>query len=54
VADEDVFRDDGYSGASLKRPGLERLRDRAALRALDRVLITAPTGWRATTCTRCC
>ena len=42
VADEDVFRDDGYSGASLKRPGLERLRDRAALRALDRVLNTAP------------
>jgi site-specific DNA recombinase len=42
VAEEDIFRDDGYSGASLKRPGLERLRDRAALRALDRVLITAP------------
>ena len=42
VAAEDIFRDDGYSGASLKRPGLERLRDRAALCALDRVLITAP------------
>jgi site-specific DNA recombinase len=42
VADEDVFRDDGYSGANLRRPGLERLRDRAALRLLDRVLITAP------------
>src|SRR3954452_16945133 len=42
VAAEDIFRDDGYSGASLRRPGLERLRDRAALRALDRVLITAP------------
>jgi len=42
VAEEDIFRDDGYSGASLKRPGLERLRDCAALRALDRVLITAP------------
>ena len=26
--DELVFRDDGYSGASLKRPGLDRLRDR--------------------------
>ena len=26
--DEHVFRDDGYSGASLKRPGLDRLRDR--------------------------
>src|SRR3954471_23750940 len=42
VAAEDIFRDDGYSGASLKRPGLERLRDRAALRALDRVLMTSP------------
>jgi site-specific DNA recombinase len=42
VTTENIFRDDGYSGASLKRPGLERLRDRAALCALDRVLITAP------------
>jgi site-specific DNA recombinase len=42
VAAEDIFRDDGYRGASLKRPGLERLRDRVALRALDRVLMTAP------------
>src|SRR5215211_7948977 len=42
VQAEHVFRDDGYSGASLKRPGLERLRDRAALRELDCVLITAP------------
>ena len=39
---ENVFRDDGYSGASLKRPGLDRLRDRAADRTLDRVLLTAP------------
>jgi site-specific DNA recombinase len=42
VAADDLFRDDGFSGASLKRPGLERLRDRAAARALDIVLITAP------------
>src|SRR3954467_2240564 len=42
VAAEDIFRDDGYSGARLKRPGLERLRDRAALRAFDRGLATAP------------
>jgi site-specific DNA recombinase len=39
---ENVFRDDGYSGASLKRPGLDRLRDRAADRTLDRVLLIAP------------
>jgi len=42
VAPENVFRDDGYSGATLKRPGLERLRDRVAMRELDGILITAP------------
>ena len=39
---DQVFRDDGYSGASLRRPGLDRLRDRTAARSLDLVLITAP------------
>jgi site-specific DNA recombinase len=39
---DQIFRDDGYSGASLRRPGLDRLRDRAADRALDLVVITAP------------
>jgi len=42
LLDESIFRDDGYSGANLNRPGLDRLRDRAAQRELDRVLITAP------------
>jgi site-specific DNA recombinase len=37
-----IFRDDGYSGASLKRPGLDRLRDQAARAAFDLVLITVP------------
>jgi site-specific DNA recombinase len=27
--EEHIFRDDGYSGASLRRPGLDRLRDQA-------------------------
>jgi site-specific DNA recombinase len=40
LADEHVYRDDGYSGATLKRPGLDRLRDRAALAAFECVLIT--------------
>lgn len=40
--EEDIFRDDGYSGSLLKRPGLDRLRDQAAQAAFDRVLITAP------------
>src|SRR5438876_6659975 len=43
VLDEQhVYRDDGYSGASLSRPGLDRLRDHAALADLDVVLVTAP------------
>lgn len=37
-----IFRDDGYSGASLKRPGLDRLRDQIARAAFDVVLLTAP------------
>jgi site-specific DNA recombinase len=37
-----LFRDDGYSGASLKRPGLDRLRDQGAQAHFDRVLMTAP------------
>ncbi len=42
LAADRVFRDDGYSGASLRRPGLDRLRDVAAGARLDRVLITEP------------
>ena len=42
VAEEHIYRDEGYSGATLKRPGLERLRARAALAAIACVVITAP------------
>ncbi|MHC4307890.1 MAG: recombinase family protein, partial [Planctomycetota bacterium] len=42
LADAHLYRDDGYSGTKLNRPGLDRLRDRAALGAFERVLITAP------------
>lgn len=42
VREEHVFRDDGYSGAHWRRPGLDRLRDAVAAAALDRVLVTAP------------
>jgi site-specific DNA recombinase len=37
-----IFRDEGYSGASLKRPGLDLLRDQVAQAVFDLVLITAP------------
>ena len=42
VEEGHIFRDDGYSGAKLSRPGLDALRDQAARAAFDRVLITAP------------
>jgi len=37
-----VYRDDGYSGARIGRPGLDRLRDHAALAELDAVVVAAP------------
>jgi site-specific DNA recombinase len=37
-----IFRDDGYSGATLTRPGLDSLRDKATLAEFELVLITAP------------
>src|SRR5512138_1054848 len=40
--DQHVYRDDGYSGARIGRPGLDRLRDHAALADLGVVLVTAP------------
>lgn len=38
-----IFRDDGYSGASLRRPGLDRLRDQISVATFDRLLITEPS-----------
>jgi len=42
LADEHIYRDDGYRGAKLNRPGLDRQIYRAAFAAFERVLITAP------------
>ena len=42
VPQEWVFEDDGYSGASLIRPGLERVRDLAAEGLIQAVLVYAP------------
>src|SRR5215467_3695432 len=36
------FVDDGYSGYTLARPGLERLRDQAAAGAIDRLYVFDP------------
>ena len=42
VPDEWIFQDEGYSGASLLRPGLERVRDLAAEGQIEAVLAFAP------------
>ena len=42
VPSEWVFEDEGYSGASLVRPGLERVRDLAAEGLIEAVLVYAP------------
>src|SRR6059058_1890440 len=42
VPEDLVFEDEGFSGATLQRPALERLRDRAAEGALEVLLCHAP------------
>jgi site-specific DNA recombinase len=42
VQGEREFIDDGYSGSTLLRPALERLRDQAAQGALDRLYVHSP------------
>lgn len=39
---EHIYVDEGYSGAKLNRPGLDSLRDRAALAEFDMALIAEP------------
>jgi site-specific DNA recombinase len=42
VPDEWIIEDDGFTGAELVRPGLERIRDLAAEGAIQAVLIHSP------------
>src|SRR6266851_9932055 len=42
VPKEWIFEDEGYSGATLERPGLERVRDLAAEGQIQAVLVYAP------------
>ena len=39
---EHVYLDEGYSGSSLSRPGLDHLRDAAAMAEFEVLLVTAP------------
>ena len=47
IVDELVFCDEGFSGATLVRPALERLRDRAAEGCFEVLLCHAPRFGRA-------
>ena len=42
VAEDNMYCDDGYSGADLTRPALERLRDRLAASLIDRLYVHSP------------
>lgn len=42
ITPDHIFRDDGYSGSVLVRPGLERLRDLVSEKKLDVILIYSP------------
>ena len=42
LPEEDIFRDDGYSGTTLKRPALDALRDKARLREFEVVVVPSP------------
>ncbi len=42
IAEEYICCDDGYSGALLARPGLDRLRDGAQASAFDAILVLSP------------
>ena len=48
------FVDEGYSGATLVRPALERLRDIAATGCVDRLYVHSPDSWPANMPTRWC
>ena len=42
VAEDMVIEDDGFPGAILERPGLERIRDLAAEGSIEAVLVHSP------------
>jgi site-specific DNA recombinase len=42
LEEDQLYLDEGYSGANLNRPGLDALRDAAAMAEFEVVLITAP------------
>ena len=49
-----IFEDDGYSGATLERPGLERVRDLAAGGDIEVVLVHSPDRLSRKYAYQCC
>jgi len=54
VVASDVYVDQGYSGATLARPALEKLRDCAAEGGLDVLYVHSPDRLARRYPTRCC
>ena len=54
ACEELVFCDEGFSGATVIRPALEQLRDRAAEGAFEVLLCHSPDRLARATPTRCC
>ena len=54
VSEAMQFLDEGYSGATLVRPALERLRDVVASGSVDRLLCTRRIAWPANMRIKCC
>jgi site-specific DNA recombinase len=52
LPEDDVFRDDGHSGASLDRPALDALRDKVRIRELDGSWCSLRIASPATTSTK--
>src|SRR5256885_1647005 len=50
LPEEWVFEDEGHSGATLLRPGLEQLRDLVASVGVDVVLVYSPEATRSRSC----
>src|SRR4051794_29783451 len=42
LPEEDIFRDDGYTGRTLGRPALDALRDKARIREFEVVVVLSP------------
>ena len=54
VPAEWIFEDEGVSGATLVRPGLERVRDLVAEGQIQAVLVLSPDRLSRKSPTRCC